>query len=216
MQRSFGTYLSLITAKSGKSENGQMAVHLPITAGRIGAFSTHTAHPDVLVGMERFLQHALGVPLSVRNPYVERTKREVVAVVHQRAPDLLAPANSCWRNAHLPAGTTHCGECVPCYVRRVAIEDVTGVGRDPTAYARDVWRQRFADLPENDDGRRNLSDLSEFRYRFATQSTDELMSEFPELHSPNMDGHAVVAMYRRWAEETARVWAAYPELVALL
>jgi hypothetical protein len=30
------------------AENGQMAVHLPLNSARMAAFSTHTAHPDVL------------------------------------------------------------------------------------------------------------------------------------------------------------------------
>lgn len=34
------------------AENGQMAIHLPLNSARIAAFSTHTAHPDVLAQME--------------------------------------------------------------------------------------------------------------------------------------------------------------------
>ncbi len=34
------------------AENGQMAIHLPLTPGRIGAFSTHTAHPEFVHEME--------------------------------------------------------------------------------------------------------------------------------------------------------------------
>ncbi len=57
------------------AENGQMAVHLPLTEGRIGARSTHTAHPDVLKEMEQFLQAAIDVPIRIKNPYVGRTKQ---------------------------------------------------------------------------------------------------------------------------------------------
>src|SRR5439155_6051211 len=35
------------------AENGQLAVHLPLTTARIGAFSTHTAHPNFLSAMEQ-------------------------------------------------------------------------------------------------------------------------------------------------------------------
>src|SRR5262249_56242187 len=55
------------------AENGQMAIHLPLTQGRVGAFSTHTAHPDVLVGMQAFLSAALDYPLTISNPYVHKT-----------------------------------------------------------------------------------------------------------------------------------------------
>ena len=41
------------------AENGQMAIHLPLSTARIGAFSTHTAHPDVLDSMQTILSSAL-------------------------------------------------------------------------------------------------------------------------------------------------------------
>ena len=72
------------------AENGQMAIHLPLTEARIGAFSTHTAHPDVLIEMQKFLSIALAVELKIENPYVLRTKGEVVAVVHSKRPHLIA------------------------------------------------------------------------------------------------------------------------------
>ena len=114
-----------------------MAIHLPLTQGRIGAFSTHTAHPDILVNMEAFLSEALDAPFQISNPYIHLTKAEVVKKVIDLFPDLIPTANSCWRNARLPAGTTHCGECIPCFIRRIAIEYV--MSEDLTAYGRDCW-----------------------------------------------------------------------------
>jgi hypothetical protein len=190
-----------------------MAIHLPLTQGRIGAFSTHTAHPDVLVAMRNFLAAALGVQITIENPYVYRTKREIVEVIAQTLPGAIPEAHSCWKNARLPAGTTHCGECVPCYVRRVAIEPVT---TDRTRYARDVWTENIQALPPEDDGRRNLMDLLEFVRRFRVDSAEDLMSEFPELYSPNIDADAVIAMYRRFAVEATEVFRRYPEVVPFL
>ena len=189
------------------AENGQMAIHLPLTTARIGAFSTHTAHPDVLVAMERFLGTALDVPLRLVNPYVLRTKREVVEVVRQGLPEAMALASSCWRNAHLPAGATHCGACVPCYVRRIAIEHS---GPDATAYARDPWTEDIGALPADDIGRRNFVDLAEFVVRFGTATNEELMSEFPELISDTFDTIGVIDMYRRFAAEARDVLGRYP------
>jgi len=196
------------------AENGQMAIHLPLSQGRIGAFSTHTAHPDVLVAMQGFLSAALDVPITIENPYVYRTKREVVEVVATALPRAIPDAHSCWKNARLPAGTTHCGECIPCYVRRVAVEHV--MTSDPTRYARDVWTENVRGLPPEDDGRRNLMDLVEFVRRFRDGSGEDLMSEFPELYSANMDAEAVIEMYRRFAFEASEVLGRYPRVAPVL
>jgi 7-cyano-7-deazaguanine synthase in queuosine biosynthesis len=195
------------------AENGQMAISLPLTQGRIGAFSTHTAHPDVLMQMGALLSTALRMPLRVVNPYVHRTKAEVVRVIAAALPNAIPASNSCWRNARLWGGATHCGECIPCFIRRIAIE--IG-GNDNTPYARDPWREPIAGMPEDDEARRNLADLTEFVVRIEGNSDEEMMSEWPELHSANVDAHAVIEMYRRFAREARTVLKRYPALASLL
>jgi 7-cyano-7-deazaguanine synthase in queuosine biosynthesis len=195
------------------AENGQMAIHLPLDSGRIGAFSTHTAHPHVLVAITNLMRSALRTPLVIENPYVYRTKREVVAPIAIAAPDLIPVATSCWRNSRLRAGVTHCGSCVPCQVRRIAIE---GCCPDLTAYGRDLWRERIRELPWDDDGRRNLSELIQFAIQFESLSNDELTSTWPELISRDFDSVQVINMYKRFAAEAMQVWQGYPEVRALL
>ncbi|MGA2729709.1 MAG: hypothetical protein ABSE96_18025 [Terracidiphilus sp.] len=51
------------------AENGQMAIHLPLSSARIAAFSTHTAHPDVLAEMQLYLRGAFGIDFVIQNPY---------------------------------------------------------------------------------------------------------------------------------------------------
>lgn len=195
------------------AENGQMAIHLPLTQGRVGAFSTHTAHPDVLVGMQAFLSAVLAYPLTITNPYVHRTKAEVVAVVRKGLPRAIPLTVSCWKNARLPKGIEHCGECVPCYVRRIALESG---GRDPTKYAKDPWRKDVAVLAPSDAGRRNLVDLIEFIVRLERGSDDEIMHEWPELYSPHVKADETIAMYRRFAAEARRVLTKHAGVVELL
>jgi 7-cyano-7-deazaguanine synthase in queuosine biosynthesis len=195
------------------AENGQMAIHLPLTQARIGAFSTHTAHPDVLAAMEKFLSGALAVAITIKNPFAYRTKRDIVQVVFERLPKAIPLAHSCWKNARLPHGTTHCGECIPCHVRRIAVEHTTS---DVTAYARNVWLENVGSLPPEDEGRRNLIDLIEFVHRFATQNADDLMCEFPELYSPNIDPTRAIEMYRRFADEATTVLTRYPNVAPFL
>lgn len=186
------------------AENGQMAIHLPLVTSRVGAFSTHTAHPDVLADMEALLQTALRTELHITNPYVHRTKAEVVAVITREMPDAIQISNSCWRSGRLPTGVSHCGACVPCLERRIAVRRL--MPDDPTAYARDVFSEDLSSLPEDDDGRRNLYDLVEFVARIRAESPEEIMSEWPELYSEHVDARAVIDMYKRFAEEAAEVF----------
>jgi 7-cyano-7-deazaguanine synthase in queuosine biosynthesis len=194
------------------AENGQLAIHLPLNNARVGAFSAHTAHPDVLALMQRILRTALSVNFELLNPYVYRTKGEVIDGLWKTLRDSIPVASSCWRS-RLPQGKTHCGECIPCYVRRIAIETH---GADTTAYARDIFSENIGSLPPTDDGRRNLVDLCEFVVRFKRESELELMSEWPELYSTNMDPAQVIRMYRRASDEAIAVLNRYSGVMPLL
>ncbi len=196
------------------AENGQMAIHLPLTQGRIGALSTHTAHPDVLVGMESFLSEALGIPFKISNPYVHLTKAEVVKKVIDFSPDIIPITNSCWRSARLGAGITHCGECIPCFIRRIAIEH--SMSEDSTAYGKDCWGEEIGQPDSANTGRRNIADLAEFIVRIERLSTEEIMSEWPELHSSNFNPDKVVAMYKRFSQEARTVLSRYSALEPFL
>jgi len=120
---------------------------------------------------------------------------------------------SCWKNARLSSGATHCGTCIPCIIRRIAIESH---GPDPTSYERDLFADNFSDLGEADDGRRNLADLGEFTVRVERYSELEMTEEWPELYSPKMVRSEVIGMYKRACVETRIVLTRYPNLAAVL
>lgn len=195
------------------AENGQMAIHLPLNTARIGAFSTHTAHPDVLESMQTIISAALAGTYRISNPYVQLTKGEVVQRVWKAMRDAVPITISCWRNARLPEGVTHCGECVPCMVRRVSIETH---GDDPTQYGRDSFAENFSTMDADDEARRNLADLCEFSRKFETMSDADLIDAWPELYSANIDQVAAIKMYRRAAQETRAVLSKYPGLASAL
>ncbi|MDE0084720.1 MAG: 7-cyano-7-deazaguanine synthase [Candidatus Poribacteria bacterium] len=196
------------------AENGQMAIHLPLTQARIGAFSTHTAHPDILVGMEEFLSSALSVPFNISNPYVHLTKAEVVKKVIDVSKDIILIANSCWRSARIPKDFTHCGECIPCFIRRIAIE--FSMSEDLTAYYKDCWIEDIGRLGPEDIGRRNIVDLTEFIVQIDELSPEDIMSKWPDLYSLNFDENEVIAMYKRFSKEARTVLNRYSALAPYL
>jgi hypothetical protein len=195
------------------AENGQLAIHLPLTSARIGAFSTRTAHPTVLSVAETILAEILQFKLSIRNPYLYLTKAEVVSKVRKGLPSGIPVSTSCWKNARLMGAATHCGECVPCIVRRIAVEKS---GSDPTTYARDAFSAPVNELGTDDDARRNLYDVAEFVCLFRSAEDHDLLMEFPDLLNGPIDAVAAIGMYRRFAEEAVAVFSKYPTLAALL
>lgn len=196
------------------AENGQMAVHLPASEGRIGPFSTRTAHPEILKLMEQFLSSVLDVSISIENPYLNRTKAEVILPVIQRLPAAIPIAVSCWKNARLSGTATHCGFCIPCIIRRIAIETYL---TDTTAYARNLFVENLSVASvDDDDGRRNLIDYGLFARTVLDTPSSEVTIVWPELISPHIAAADSMSMYKRAANEAQAVFAKYPGLAPLL
>lgn len=216
----FLSIAGLVARRSGFSEvvligeNGQMAIHLPLSAARQGAFSTHTADPEFLSRMQGILSTLLDFPITITNPYLYKTKAEVISNVAKQHVGAVAKTISCWKAARVFGDATHCGECVPCLVRRIACEHN---GLDVRSeYASDILAQPYSGLPDA-EGRRNLQELVEFATRFERASSSaELESPFPELVSDHFSQDDAVSMYKRFAAEALTVLRRYPGLLDLL
>jgi len=195
------------------AENGQMAIHLPLSAARIGAFSTHTAHPEFVSKVGDFFTQLLEYPITIANPYLYRTKAEVVETLvgsHQSAVGLSV---SCWRGSRLGKSFNHCGQCVPCLIRRIALEHHNLILSE---YERDLFAEDLASLPPTDEGKRNLAELAEFALAFSTQSNGELMFSYVDLINEHIDGDAAIEMYRRFSLEAINIFGRYPHLAAFI
>ena len=108
------------------AENGLISLNVPLTSSRNGSLSTRTTHPHYM-SMFMDLLRGLGLPNDLDLPYRFRTKGEMLK--NTRDPRLLAEAArltmSC---SHPEAGrfrghspNNHCGYCVPCIIRRAAM-----------------------------------------------------------------------------------------------
>jgi 7-cyano-7-deazaguanine synthase in queuosine biosynthesis len=214
----FLSIAALAARRSGHSkivviaENGQMAIHLPLSVGRIGAFSTHTAHPDFVQQAAELFSSILDVPLKIENPYLYLTKAEVVARVVPSHTGALKDSVSCWRASRI-SQFNHCGQCVPCLIRRIAFEKN---GVQLKEYERDLLNEDIPNLPETDDGKRNLVEIIEFSRMFATATDAALEDDFPDLISDQIDKPKAIKMYRRFADEATSVLKKYSGPTAVL
>jgi hypothetical protein len=188
------------------AENGQMAIHLPLSAARIGAFSTHTAHPEFVAQAAQFFTSILDFNCRVTNPFLYQTKAEVVATIIPSDRPALAQSVSCWRGARVPS-FNHCGECVPCLIRRIAFEQN---GILLSEYKRDLFAEDIVALGVDDEGKRNVIEIAEFARAFLSFTDADLLLQFPDLISTDFDQGAAIGMYRRFAVEARTVRASRP------
>lgn len=196
------------------AENGQMAIHLPLSAGRISAFSTHTAHPEFVVLMSSILSKLLNHKINIDNPFLYKTKAEVVKLLLPRHQAILEKTVSCWKASRV-SHYHHCGICIPCLIRRIALESNSISLQE---YEKDILRSNVALLDPNDDGKRNLVELCEFVNNFKSDhSMAELQLLFPELAASDCyDPNQAVKMYKRFAVEAQGVFKRYPEVIKLI
>jgi 7-cyano-7-deazaguanine synthase in queuosine biosynthesis len=102
-------------------ENGIMSFNLPIAPQVVGSRATRSTHPWALRQMTDFARHMLNHPFDVANPFVWRTKAEVVRLIERHdQTDLIERSFSC-THPRKTGQRAHCGECAQCLHRRLGI-----------------------------------------------------------------------------------------------
>ncbi|MBA3518414.1 MAG: hypothetical protein H0T75_12405, partial [Rhizobiales bacterium] len=113
-------------------ENGVVSINLPISEQVVGARATRTTHPLVLDLFRRFFSAALGASIFLDNPFIWRTKSEVVrAIVVSGCGDLIRETVSCTRVHEATKLHTHCGCCSQCLDRRFGVLAAAAGEHDP-------------------------------------------------------------------------------------
>ena len=145
-------------------ENGFISLNVPLGPGRLGSLSTKTTHPVYMNGIQD-LWDSVGIKARLSFPYRNRTKGELLlnCVDRKRLVKLIGDSTSCGK--YQRHNLTHCGECVPCLVRRAAflqakLHDTTTKGylRENLAHAesRDVAAAATAFLRYQNEGIRRF------------------------------------------------------------
>lgn len=189
-------------------ENGILAHNLPFDPFVIGARSTRHAHPRFLGLMEQLFQQLFQRSLTIRNPFQFLTKGSEAGRLAEftlampDSPSLVARTNSCWyfpnlvaRFAHLSGRPiTHCGACMPCKIRRLAVLEAKLARWEPTApqYFVDPLaepllesiRGRLSPIEQfaHEQHKRNLLRLQAYVQRInGCRSLNEFAHEWPQV-----------------------------------
>ncbi len=134
-------------------ENGLIALNVPLDPLRLGSNSTRTTHPFYMARWNDLLVE-LGIGGRVENPYWDKTKGEMAAecangvLLGTVAADSLScssPSKARWQGH----GIEHCGYCLPCLIRRAALDAAWGAGRDSTVYTVSDLRAHTLDTRES-------------------------------------------------------------------
>jgi len=190
-------------------ENGLIALNVPLDPLRLGSNSTRTTHPYYISRWNDLLGE-LGIAGRVENPYWDKTKGEMAAdcknpkLFKSLASDALScssPTKGRWQGL----GIEHCGYCLPCLIRRAALEAAWGRGSDKTTYTVSDLRAHPLDTQES-----NGKQVRSFQYAIERLRSNPQLSKLL-IHKPGSLADEVTRLdqladvYRRGLEEVAEL-----------
>lgn len=117
-------------------ENGLISLNVPLDPLRLGSLSTRTTHPFYMARWNELLGR-LGIRAVLVNRYRHQTKGEMVGgcadqpFLQKTAKETMS-CSSAAKARWSGAPPQHCGYCVPCLIRRAALQ--AGFGADDTTY----------------------------------------------------------------------------------
>lgn len=127
-------------------ENGLISLNVPLSNSRLSSYSTRTTHPYFIKSVGAIIK-AIGLDIELNLIYRFKTKGEVLSSCLDK--DLLLVGLKDTMSCSHPSagryakvkGNPHCGYCLPCIIRRVAIWKA--FKRDDTKYVYDINDKRL-------------------------------------------------------------------------
>jgi hypothetical protein len=191
-------------------ENGITTFNLPLSDQRVGTRSTRTTHPRVVSMFAHTIETLWNTKLVFDNPFLLKTKSEVVArVVELGYESLIAQTLSCTRTFAVEKTKRHCGVCFQCLTRRFAVIASNSERYDPVDdYVKDIFKDSLAKGVE----RGNAIDWLNFNVEVSGFSLEGIFQRFPQLQQAlaSIDGdsranaQAIYDLYQRNAEEVQK------------
>lgn len=131
-------------------ENGIVSLNFQLATQIVGARATRTTHPQTLSGFSRLFSALFEEEFVVENPFIWKTKADVVRVVADRGRgDLIREAVSCSHIYPMTRDKPHCGVCSQCIDRRFGTLGAGLTEQDPG----ELYRVRLLEdaREKNDD-----------------------------------------------------------------
>jgi 7-cyano-7-deazaguanine synthase in queuosine biosynthesis len=160
-------------------ENGVISLNLPISLQVLGGRASRTTHPQTLAGFERLLSLVFACHFTVENPFLWKTKADVLREIKAAGQgELCAMTSSCTHTIEATLQHTHCGRCSQCVDRRLnaLAANLDATEDPPLHYASDVLT-----------GARDGAELTLIERYYATalkvermQSVADFVAEFAE------------------------------------
>jgi len=135
-------------------ENGVVSLNFPVADEALRARASRTTHPVSLHTFEKLYTSVTGRTFAVDNPYLFKTKTEVVGVLeNHHASHLISHTCSCAHSMFKSKTQWHCGRCSQCIDRRFATLAAGLLAHDPANdYASDVFLG-----PRKDGAEKNMA-----------------------------------------------------------
>ena len=128
-------------------ENGLIALNSPLQISRVGSLSTRTAHPVFLSNFLDLIKSVGVYDGTIKNPFMYESKTDMIRDLEAPLRDLVLKSISCARpSRYKEKKVNHCGYCVPCIYRRIAMME--GNLDRASDYAFDVFTA-FTSLSEH-------------------------------------------------------------------
>jgi hypothetical protein len=173
-------------------ENGVVSINLPISKQVVGARATRSTHPLVLDHFPKFFSAAVGKPIAVDNPFIWKTKGDVVrSIVDHGCGGLIKHTVSCTRVYDITKLHTHCGCCSQCLDRRFAILAANAADHDPV----EMYKVELLAGPRD-------------------EAVDQTMAESYVRTALELCELGDLAYFGRFGGETSRVLTCFPSLSA--
>lgn len=193
-------------------ENGLISLNVPLDPLRLGSNSTRTTHPYYIARWNDLLGH-LGISGRVENPYWAKTKGEMaLACANPALLKALAPhALSCAHAANARhmgikgRGIEQCGYCLPCLIRRAALDAAWGRGNDTTPYTLPDLRSHPLGTRESNGQQVRSFQFAIERLRTAPHLAKLLIHKPGSLADEALRLDQLAAVYQRGLAEVAQL-----------
>lgn len=160
-------------------ENGVVSLNLPTSGQVVGTLATRSTHPQVLDGFSRLFSAVLDRPVTVSNPFIWKTKTEIVETIRDLgAQGLIRSTRSCAEVRQMTTAHSHCGLCSQCIDRRFAVLAAGMAEEDPgEAYAVDLLQGPRTNVRDREIA---LGYVRNARF-FAAMSPSQFLQRFGEI-----------------------------------